>query len=284
MKCEECGTELEEKFVCKGCGLVVEEVMFDKLPIQGYTEKDKDRTTYREWEGPLAPNIRYSHRFPKRPTNPALRRSFNIQRRQEKKDKAHKYMVAFLEIKKCCSFLRLPNNVTNEVINIYRCVNEKETDFFKKHGRRPSFLAFIKIACRIHEYPMRNSQLIELVDYKLSGKRTTAYMDKKFNKAFMMTIKLLGIKFKTPEHPKFIDYACVNLFLPYGCAKMVHNIYRHYKHVFKPEYKLEGYILALYYILFKKNHRITLDHLEDIFEVSRITIGNRRKELLKVLK
>jgi len=284
MKCPECKKELYESYVCTNCGLVVEPIYFDFGPVKIMDIKNKEKVFMNEWSHPLDPSIQVSHNFPTKSRNPTLRRAFNLQRREQHKGRMHDYMKTFLELKKICSFLNLPKNIFNEVINIYKCIIKKNRDFFKKNGRKPSYLAFIKIACRIHEFPLKNSQLIELVDYKVREKRTTAYMDKKFNKAYINAIKILGITFKIPEHPKYIDYVCNVLNLPYGCATRIHEYFTRLKNRIGTEYKLEGYILALYYILYKKEFKLTLDLLEEMFEVSRITISNRRNELLKVIK
>lgn len=266
------------------CGLVLDPVWYDFNPIKIMNKRKAEKEYSNSWSHPLDPNLEYGHIYPKRIFNPELRRALQLQRKTEKKTDGDAYLKSFLSLKKYCSILNLPEQVKYEAINIYKCIIERDKDFFKKYGTKPSYLSFIKIACILHEFPLKNSQIIELVDYKVNEKRTTAYMDKKFNRAYISAKRLLGNIFKIPEKPRYIDYVCLTLDLPYECAVKVHKIYQKIKKRLRKEHKLEGYILALFYIMFKQDYGITLNRLEELFEVSRITISDRRKFLLKMVK
>jgi hypothetical protein len=51
------------------------------------------------------------------------------------------------------------------------------------------------------------------------------------------------------------------------------------KRFFKPHFKVEGYILALIYILGREKFNITLKNIELLFHISSLTISNRKNEI-----
>ena len=284
MRCIECKEESWKETVCINCGLVFINRPIVNQSIRLLNKKTKEKESTNDFIHPLSPDIQYSHIYPKRSKNPDLNRAFKKQVR-ESRTSAHNYYVrAYTNIKKYASILNLPPMITYEAINIYRCIVNEDKDWFIKYGTKPSYLAFIKIAAKIHEFPLNNRQFMELTDYKVKEKRTKAYMDKKFNKAYVMAKDLLNIHFELPEHPKYIDYVCATLKLPYECARAIHELFTSMKRIFRFEYKLEGYILALYYMRFKAKHNLTLNKLEKLFEVSRITIGQRRDEIMRAVR
>lgn len=284
MKCPECGKESEKDHVCVNCGLVFIDHPLDFRPTKSLNNYLKRKEYKNEFSYPLSPHIRYSHLSPSGSKRGTLRRAFKLQRKKRVKDKEHYYLKAYLHIKKYCALLNLSSVIVNEALNLYKNVIKKDDKFIQKCGTKPSYLAFIKIACRIHEFPLTNTKLMTLVNYKTKEKRTTAYMDRKFNKAYIMTLRLLQIRFEIPENPKYIDYVSETLQLPYSCANTVRKMFRSLRHCFRPECKIEGYILALYYIRFKHEFNLSLDILEKLFDVSRITIGTRRDEINKITR
>ncbi len=275
MKCPECGKEVYDLHTCTNCGLVVDPMQYDFGPCKKMNGQKKEKEYDNEGMRPLDPSIQYTHIFPKRVRRPALRRAFKVQRKEQRESDAHEYMKTFLDIKKHCSVLQLPKIVIEEVLNIYRCTLEKEPNFFMRYGRVPSYMAFIKIACRIHDYIIKKSELNVLADYDLDNER-------KFNRPYMAILKMFKLIFPIPKNPNYIDYVCSILELPYSCAQKVRDIYKSLICVFKSGY-IESYILALYYILYKKEYKLTFKLLGETFEVSEISIMNRRKELMKVM-
>ena len=286
MKCPECNGESAREDVCTNCGLVVIEKNIVNRPTKSMKRILKEGRYRNVVQDPHSPDFLYSHVYPKNSRNPLLRRAFKTQIKKVKKDVKDYYVKAHAIIEKYCSILNLTSIIKNEALSIYKYIINKDGKFFYRYGAKPSYLAFIKIAAKIHEFPITNRQFMEMIDYKYKIKegQTMAYMDKKFNKAYVMTKKLLSIHFKIPVHPKYIDYVCESLKLPYRCARAIHRIFTIIKGFFKFPYKLEGYLLALYYITFKKDFNITLVKLEELFGISRITISSRKKELLKVMK
>ena len=272
MKCEECESEVDGS-VCKKCGLVI-----DDSPIatgnDGYPSRKFDTTTLysagiRGWDSPLSPKIR------------KMSKAFNP--RYQKKYEDYVYVKAYEGISKLCASLRIPNLVKNEALNLFRGIRTLDKDFFKKNKLAPIYLACIKIACKINDYPIMNHDLANVIDYKISkSNKNLSYMEKKFNRAYREILRLYNLRIKTPEHPNFINYACNILKLPYEFVVDVHCDYTNLKRFFKPHFRLEGYILAIIYLNGKDEYKLTLKSLEEIFHMSSLTISNRKNEILNI--
>ena len=274
MKCEECGKETNGE-VCKNCGLVI-----NNRPVahnnNGYPPKRYDITTLYAaemwgWDHPLSPKIRKTSK------------AFNPKYQKVYED--YVYVKAYEAISKLCASLRLPNTTKFEALNMFRGIRKKDPDFFKRNKLAPTYLACIKIACKISDFPITNYELANVIDYKLNKDSTNlSYMEKKFNRSYREILKLFNLRLKTPDHPNFIDFVCNTLNTPYSFIITIHNAYTKYKKYFKPHFKIEGYILALVYIYGKTAFNFTLKMLGEKFHISTLTISNRRNELKKVIK
>lgn len=274
MKCEECGKETDGQ-MCKNCGLVI-----DDRPIalnnNGYPPRKYDITTLYatemwSWDHPLSPKIRKKNK--------------GFQPKYQKKYEDYVYVKAYESISKLSAALQLPPTIKFEALNLFKGIRIKDPDFFKKVKLAPTYLACIKIACKINDFPIMNHDLAEVIDYKISKDSTNlSYMEKKFNRAYREIIKLYNLKIGVPEHPKFIDYACDLLNLPYPFTIHIHHEYTRLKKHFQSHFRLEGYILALIYLNGRKEYGLTLKFLEEKFHTSSLTISNRKNELLKVIK
>lgn len=275
MECEECGEEVDGN-VCKNCGLVVysRPIIVNNL---GYTPRKKDITTlysadYRSWEHPLSPNIRKA--------------GMDFVPRYQKKYVDYVYVKAYESITKLCSKLKMPKHIIYESLNLFKGLRKKDEDFFKHYELAPTYLACIKIACKIHDFPILNYELAQVIDYKTySGTDgNMAYMEKKFNRAYRAILKIYKLYIPNPEHPNFINYACVRLNLPCEFATNIHKKYTAFSPVMQPHFRLEGYVLALIYIYGAELFGITLKQLGNEFHISSITISNRKNELLKYVR
>lgn len=275
VKCEECGEEVEGN-VCKNCGLVI-----DSHPILannlGYTPRNMDITTlysadFRSWEHPLSPNIRKAAK--------------DFVPRYQKKYVDYIYVKAYESIKKLCAKLKLPNHILYESLHLFKGIRKRDNTFFKHYKLAPTYLACIKIACKIHDFPILNYELAQVIDYENYSENGSnmAYMEKKFNRAYREILKLYRLIIPNPEHPNFINYACVRLSLPCDFATMIHQKYTLFKKIMKPHFRIEGYILALIYIYGAELFGITLKRLGNEFHVSSITISNRKNEMLKYVQ
>ncbi len=235
MKCEECGSRIEDT-VCKSCGLVIDARPI-AMNINGYPARKLDITTLyaaetHSWDHPLSPKIR------------KISRAFNP--RYQKKYEDYVYVKAYEAISKICSSLRIPNLVKFEALNLFKGIRTLDKDFFKKNKLAPIYLACIKIACKINDYPIMNHDLADVIDYKINKtSKNLSYMEKKFNRAYREILSLYNLRIKTPEHPNFIDYACNKLNLPYEFVVDVHCDYVNHRRSFEPHFRLEGYILAI---------------------------------------
>jgi len=273
MKCDECGKEMEGN-TCKECGCV-----FEDKPIamsnNGYPQRNYDVATLYasemwSWDHPLSPKIRKTSR------------SFNP--KYQKVYKNYVYIKAYESISKLCSSLRLPTSIKNESLNLFRGIRIINPDFFKRIDLAPTYLACIKIACKLNDFPILNHDLANAIDYKLNkDSKNLSYMEKKFNRAYRSIIKLYNLKLKRPEHPKFIDYACNLLQTSYDFTKLIHDQHTELKKNYKSHFRLEGYILALIYIFGRQSYGFTLKKLEERFHISSLTISNRKNELKKVI-
>lgn len=272
MKCDECGNETNG-IVCKKCGLVI-----DHRPIaqgiDGYEPRRWDITTLyaanvRIWDSPLSPKTR--------------KKSMAFNPRYQKNYNDYVYIKAYEAITKICTSIKIPNLVRFEALNIFKGIRVKDPNFFKKIKLAPTYLACIKIACKMNDFPIMNHELAEAIDYKLDKDDTNlTYMEKKFNKAYKEILKLYNMRISAPLYPNFITYACGQLKLPYTFTKIIYDQYIIFRPFLESHFKLEGYVLAFIYLEAKKQHiNITLKILEKTFHISSLTISNRKKEILK---
>ncbi|KKM86408.1 hypothetical protein LCGC14_1279300 [marine sediment metagenome] len=273
MECEECKGEFDGN-VCIFCGLVV-----DSRPISyndlGYTQRNMDITTlysagYRVWEHPLSPNIR--------------KRSKQFVPRYQKKYHDYLYVKAYESISKLIGQLQLNKQIKFEALNLFKGIRDLDVDFFKHHKLAPTYLACIKIACKIHDYPISNHQLAMVIDYEsdIDLKKNVSYMEKKFNKAYSGIIVLYKLILREPEYPKFIAYACSILGTTNQFMLDIYHAYKHLRKRFQPHFRIEGYILAIIYLAGMGKY--TLKELEEKFHTSSITISNRKNEIKNYVK
>ena len=274
MKCIECGEETDG-IVCRGCGLVVESRPIARDIKSNNTRKWDLATLYsagqRVWQHPLSPNIR------------PMSRAFKP--RYQKKYVDYVYIKAYESISKSCAHLQLPEKIKFEALNLFKGIRELDSDFFKNYKLSPTYLACIKIACRINDFPISNYELANIIDYETDlSRKNLSYMERRFNRAYRAILKLYNLTIKTPEHPAFIDYVCNKLNIPYSFVIEIHNRYTMLKRFFQPHFRVEGYILALIYIYGNQQFGLYLKTLEEMFHTSAKTIGNRKNEILYILK
>lgn len=268
MKCEECGEETDG-IVCKKCGLVISDRPISKSGT-GYATRKEDITTLyganvRSWDHPLSPNIRSASKA--------------FKPKYQKKYVDYVYVKAYESIGKLCTQLQLPTHIKYETLNLFKGIRKLNPDFFQSYKLGPTYLACIKIACKINDFPITNHDLANVIDYQANvPKKNTSYMERKFNRAYRAILNLYKLRIKMPEHPNFIDFACNKLGLPYSLIKKIHEQYTSLKEYFQPHFRIEGYILALIHIF--GNQR--LNRLEKVFHTSSKTIVNRRNEILKL--
>ena len=272
--CEECGNKTDGR-VCKKCGLVI-----DARPIalntDGYPRRKMDITTLyaaemRGWDHPLSPRIRKKGR--------------DFVPRYQKKYEDYVYVKAYGSISKLCSGMNMSNNIKFEALNLFKGIRKIDPDFFRVNKLAPTYLACIKIACKINNFPITNYELSQAIDYEISNpsNKNLSYMEKKFNRSYRAILKLYKLQLKNPKHPNFINYACSSLGTSCEFVKKLHGIYNQFEKYFMPHFKIEGYILALIYIYGKEEYGFILKTFEEKFHISSLTISNRKNELLKII-
>lgn len=273
MECEECGKTLEGS-VCRHCGLV-----HDDRPILrnnlGYSQRNMDITTlysasHRVWEHPLSPNIR--------------KKSKQFHPRYQKNYEDYVYVKAYETISKLCASLQLNDKIKFEALNLFKGIRTMDDNFFKHNKLAPTYLACIKVACKIHDFPILNHDLASVIEYEseIDMEKNVSYMEKKFNKSYRAILKLYNLTIPEPIIPNFISFACNRLNCGIEFTQRIIANYLALKPTFQPHFRLEGYILAIIYLC--GNGRFTLKKLEDEFHTSSITISNRKNELLKYVK
>jgi len=207
----------------------------------------------------------------------------DFQLKYQKVNTDYVYIKAYEQIVKICSNLKIPDIVKNEALNIFQNIQRSDDKFFMKYKLYPIYLACVKIACKIHDFPISNNELALMIEYttKNENNKNMGYMEKKFNRAYRAIFKLLNLKIEAREHPNYIDYVCRNLNLPYDFTKYIHKKFDSLRRYFQPHFKIEGYILALVYIYGREKFNLHLNQLSRMFYVSTLTISNRRNEVLK---
>jgi len=163
IECPECKERSNRLDVCTNCGLVFEDNPISNLPISHKNRFTGDKEYTRKFMPVLGPDIRYSHRGRKK---------------YYKKDtEEYRYVKAYSEINRLASILRLSHKIINEALNIYKNIIKKDPVFFSKrkggksHTLIASYLAFLKIACDIHLYPIDIQRLFDLHNGKNDAKK-----------------------------------------------------------------------------------------------------------------
>lgn len=281
MICPICGKRSNKEEVCTNCGLVI-----NTHPIQFKPKKWKNKKLNKQQYNntflhPLSPDIAYGHIHSRKTTSPDLRGAFNRQRKGYNNQAHRSYVRSYQYIKLLGGNLNLPKRVILEAINLYRVLAIKEPRFSVKYGIKPFYLAFIKIACKIHDYPISNGELKAYIDYNHRPTNNMAYMDRIFNNCYKFIVKTLELKFPRIQSPNYIIFACNKLGLPFSCATEVNRVFQKIKNYI--QYRVNGYILALYYMIFSKKYKITYRRLEETFETARLTISSKIKEINKIM-
>lgn len=286
MICPECKNEVFNNPVCTNCGLVIEEFYIKNNLTPRWYDNDKYIDLSGSFINPLSPDIEYSHIYPKYSRNENLNRIFKRQK-QKKKTEQNFYFRDMKEIERICQYLQLPKTILDETLNIRKWLGKDEGFFLKKNYYK--LMACIKIAIKIHDYPINKKNFISLIsNYPLvkkgdkiilRGNEIKKEIDKEYVDILHNKLKLIIPK---PSKPKFISYVCNKLGLNYEYE--LYSIYSKISRFFNQSCSINGYILGLVHILYGKTHKIRIIDLEKKFGVNRLTISSRKKELKKILE
>lgn len=254
--CPECGTKMEDFIVCRNCGLVIEDRPIDYSSSQMRKNlKLAKKEFQREVYGPMSPNINFM-------------RMGNGRKYYDKNTKEYLYTKAYVKISSICSSLQISKTIRNEALNIYNEMRKKEDNIFLKYGNSACYTAFIRIACKIHDYPI---SVNELLSYNSQNEH-------KYNKALFKTKKELNIKFCRNEN-SFIDKIAAELGIEYKYAQKVREIYNRMKKSFVGNQN--NYIIALYKLVVPNLRSVRLSKQ---FNVTTVTISNKIKEIKRLIK
>jgi len=262
----------------------------DKSPtIYTYKSKNKNMIqSYRPFKGPLSPDIEYTHKYPKKSSNVELNRALKWQKRERNKTEKKKYFRDFKDIERVCYYLQLGRTIFLEAMNIRKHIAKTSNYFDRKTYYKN--MACIKIAMRIHDYPLNERDFIQLMKnypaiekgktVRLRGNEVKKEIDRRYTE---IMYKHLKINIPPPKKPNFISYACEILNIPLQKHEL-YTIYAKCSGNFNPSCSIQGYILALIHLLYAKTHKIKIITMEEKFGVNRLTISSRKKELMRMMK
>lgn len=236
---------------------------------------------YSEFFSPLSPDIEYRHKYAKNAQNPELNRALKRQKKKNRKSEIEFYNRDHIEINRICSSLQLSRKVRNEALNIRKQVGKIEDIKTKNYHVR--CIACIKLACKIHDFPVSYRELIQLTNGNGTNGKITVKgnsFKKEIDKELLNLLRKLKLNIpRFPDSPHYIPYICDKLGLDIKAEMKILELYQHYKRFFKTQYSLKGYILALIYLRLRKDYKIRLTDLEEKSGVSRTTISARVREL-----
>ena len=289
MYCTDCKEESGEDFVCTNCGLVSEEpnIINYILPKQ-YRETNNGRVYGGSLIHNLSPDIEFSHKYAKYSSNSNLNRALGRQRQEKIKTEKNFYFRDLKDIQRVCDYLHTPDIVLKEALNIRKQIGKK-SDYFKRKTYFKN-MACVKVAARIHDFPMNEREFIQLMKSsplirkgdttKLRGNNIKKEIDKRYRE---IVYKHLKINILLKKRPNFISYAINSLKIPQH-EKNVNEIYIKIEKFLNSSWSIKGVILAIIHTLYNKEHKIRIVDLENLFNVNRLTISSRKKDIKKILE
>jgi len=251
-------------------------------------KNDAEYNIYRSFSNPLSPDIEYRHEYAKKSRNKELNRALSWQKKERNKSEKKKYFRDYKDIERICNQLQIPRIIFREAMNIRKQIG-KVSDYFNRKTYYKN-MACVKIAMRIHDFQLNEKDFIQLMKnypiiekdegVKLRGNEIKREIDKKYVE---IMYKYLKINIPPPKKPNFISYACEILKIPQHEYEL-YNIYTRFNSQFNPSCSIQGYILAMIHILYAKSDKIKIITMEKEFNVNRLTISSRKKELMEMMK
>ncbi|MFX0070701.1 MAG: hypothetical protein ACFFAO_06385 [Candidatus Hermodarchaeota archaeon] len=283
IKCPYCKKDSYKSDVCTECGVVFQDRLLvnESEYIKKKKGEDLTKPLYNEFFSPLSPDFEYRHKYPRWSKNSELNRALKRQKLKWNKSKDYFYKRDHTEINRICAYLQLPSVIRNEALNIRLQIDKIEENYFKRRNKY-KLTACVRLACKIHDYPIDIKELVQLIngfppinneDLRMKGNPYKRTMDKEYM-GLQEKLKIFIDPF--PKNTSLISYACKRLGLNQDIETECYNEYDNIKIQFKSQYSLKGYVLALIYLICKKEKvKIRLTDLEEGFGVSRTTISSR---------
>jgi len=195
-----------------------------------------------------------------------------------------------MEIGRICSALQIPFVVKCEALNIRKQVGKEDETYFNRNNQYKC-AACIKLACRIHDFPLSEKELISLtigypepvdsMDVKIKGSEFKRNIDREFLNLLRKT-KLNLQRFK--KSPNYISYACGKLGLGPEEEMKIREVYQRDMKYYKKEYGPNGYILALIHIFYGEERGIRLIDIVNKMGVSGTTVSARIRNIKDLWK
>jgi len=289
MICSECQENSTEKMVCTNCGLVFEEINIKtNLLPRKHPRKNKKEPYGGSLIGDLSPDIEYTHQYAKHSSIENLDRALGRQKQERQKTEKNFYFRDFKDIQRICDYLQLPKTIINEALNIRKQIG-KNSDYFNRKGYYKN-MACVKIAAKIHDFPVNEREFIQLTKgfplikkgtiVRLRGNETKKEIDKRYREIIYNYLK---ISIPPKKRPNFITYACNYLNIQHY-EENIYLIYGVLQKFLNPSWSIKGVILALIHSMYGKENKIRIIDLENLFNINRLTISSRKKDLKKIME
>jgi len=289
MYCKECKEESDEEFVCTNCGLVSEEPKIINHLLPKHFRESVHKIAYGgSLIHNLSPDIEFSHKYAKFSSNPNLSRALGRQRRERVKTEKTFYFRDLKDIQRICNYLCMPDIIFKEALNIRKQIGKK-SDYFKRKTYFKN-MACVKVAARIHDFPMDEREFIQLMKSsplirkgdttKLRGNSIKKEIDKRYREIVYQQLK---INIPPKKQPNFIYYACITLNILQH-ASYIYNLLSSIQIFLNSSWSIKGVVLAIIHTLYSKKHKIRIIDLESLFNVNRLTISSRKKDIKKILE
>jgi len=287
-KCPECGSinlisEGERgEIICRDCGLVVEEKMFDPgREWRQFEEGSKGGRggaplTLQKFDRGLTTNIGDSPDIYQLSSEKGRKKFFRLKKWQERVSTSieRNLRLALVELHRIASFLQLPDVVKEEASRIYNLVLQR--NLVRGRGMESVIAACIYAACRTYEIPRTLDELAAAGDVER----------KEIGRTYRFIIRQLGVKI-IPSAPK--DY--IPRFA--SVLKLTPKTQADARKILKKAEKIEltsgrgpaGIAAAALYVAALLNgEKRTQREVADVAGITEVTIRNRYKELIEKLK
>jgi transcription initiation factor TFIIB len=291
-RCPECGSRklVEDKedaeVICSECGLVIENIMFDRRPEwRAFTleeMKNKNRSgpkfTYTHYDKGLSTTFDTSkdssgHRLPSKTRHKMRRLKFWDKRIKKSSTSDRNLTKAMLELDRLADKLNISNNLKEETALLYRKALKK--NLIRGRSITGIMAAATYAVCRLNQTPRSLKEIV----------KASPNHRKEISRDYRLLLRNFDLKIPIDDPQKYVSKIAYNAGLD---QKVQNKAIKIIKKAKKTKYStgkepagLAG--AALYMASKSEKKKITQKELSQAADVTEVTLRNRYKDLIDII-